>query len=186
MHRLREMGIPAEEARGVLSIFFIAGALTTAVALPRILALLVDSGQLGMLGNDAARVARAVDEGLRFTTPVPATVRVAQRDCEVRGRRIRAGSRVVILTSNLARDAALFPDPHRFDVTRVHDARARYLWYGAGPHFCFGFPLAQRELRMALGELAALPGRLRIVRRRAARGVLLPSYARLVVRLEER
>ena len=186
MHRLREMGMPVEEARGVISIFFIAGALTTAVALPRIVALLVDSEQMAGLGDDADRVARAIDEGLRFTTPVPATVRVAQRDAEVRGRRIRGGSRVVILTSNLARDAALFPDPHRFDAARVHDARARYLWYGAGPHFCFGFPLAQRELRLALGVLAALPGRLRIVRRRAARGVLLPSYARLLVRLEGR
>ncbi len=184
MFRLRGMGLALEEARGVISIFFIAGALTTAVALPRIVALLVDSGQMSLLRGDDARVVRAVDEGLRFTAPVPATVRIAARTTTVRGMEVRAGTRVVILTANLARDEALFPDPHRFDVDRVHDARSRYLWYGAGPHFCFGFPLAQRELRMAVGAIANVPGRLRVVRRRASLGVLLPSYAELVVRAE--
>jgi cytochrome P450 len=102
----------------------------------------------------------------------------------VGSRRIRAGERVVILTCNTARDARLFAQPDRFDISRVHDPRTRSLWYGAGPHFCFGFALAQRELHAVLAAIAAVPGTLRIVQRRAARGVLLPALARLTVRLD--
>lgn len=185
VHRLREMGLSSEEARGVLSIFFIAGTLTAAIALPRVVALLLDTGAMDSVRDDATLVAKAVDEGLRLTTPVPATVRIAARDVEVRGHRFRQGTRVVLLTSNMARDATVFADPHRLDIHREYDSRGRYLWYGAGPHFCIGFPLAQREMQLVVGLLAHLPRRLVIVRRRAATGVLLPAYALLELRLAQ-
>lgn len=184
VHRLREMGLSSEEARGVLSIFFIAGTLTAAVALPRVVALLLDTRTMDAVRGDPALVGRAVDEGLRLTTPVPATVRIAARDAEVRGHRFGEGTRVVLLTSNMARDASVFADPHTLDLHREYDARGRYLWYGAGPHFCIGFPLAQREMQLVVGLLAGLPRRLVIVRRRAATGVLLPAYALLELRME--
>jgi cytochrome P450 len=129
-------------------------------------------------------IPQAIAEGLRFITPLPATIRIATRDGRVGGRRIRAGERVVILTCNTARDAKLFPDPDRFDISRVHDPRARHLWYGAGPHFCFGFALAQRELHAVLETLALAPGMLRIVGRQASRGVLVPAFAHLHIRLD--
>lgn len=179
--RLKTLGCDAEQTRGVLSIFFVAGALTLGIALPRVVALLVDSGQLRQLRHDSALVPRAVDEGLRYTCPVPATVRIAAENTKLAGMTIRSGERVVIVTANLARDPQLFPLPEQFDVTRKHDARARYLWYGSGPHFCLGFTLAQRVLQYAVGSLAAIPGDLAIVSRKAARGVLLPSWARLQV-----
>jgi cytochrome P450 len=190
VRRLRDLGLAFDEARGVVSLVFVAGTLTTSAALPRLVALLADAGQLATLGaarraGDAAAVPRAVAEGLRFAAPVPATVRVAARDTRLGGRRVAAGTRVVLLTANMARDPALFPDPDRFDAGRVHDARARHLWYGAGPHFCLGFAVAQRQLAVALeavldgAEAAGAP--LRVVARRAARGALLPAYARLVV-----
>jgi cytochrome P450 len=184
VHRLREMGLTSEEARGVLSIFFVAGTLTVAVALPRVVALLIDSGAMDELRSDPTLVSRAIDEGLRFATPVPATVRIAVTDAEVRSHRFRRGTRVILLTANMARDHTVFPNPDRFDIHRRFDARGRYMWYGAGPHFCLGFPLAQREMQMVVGVLAQLPGRLRIVRRRAATGVLLPAWARLDLRLD--
>lgn len=184
VHRLREMGLSSEEARGVLSIFFIAGTLTAAVALPRVVALLLDTRAMDVVRNDLELVGRAVDEGLRLTTPVPATVRIAARDAEVRGHRFAQGTRVVLLTSNMARDARVFADPHTLDLHREYDPRGRYLWYGAGPHFCIGFPLAQREMQLVVGLLAGLPRRLVIVRRRAATGVLLPAYALLELRME--
>jgi cytochrome P450 len=184
VYRLREMGLNGEEARGVLSIFFVAGTLTAAVALPRVIALLVDSGNLEAIRDDTTLTAKAVDECLRLTTPVPATVRITAKDSEVRGHRFRRGTRVVLLTANMARDPAVFPRAGELDIHRTFDARGRYLWYGAGPHFCLGFPLAQREMHLVVGELARLPGHLRIARRRAATGVLLPAYARLELRLD--
>ncbi len=127
------------------------------------------------------RVALAVDEGLRYTCPVPATIRIAADDCPLGAVRVHAGERVVLLTANMARDPALFAEPDRFDITRSHDPRARYLWYGAGPHFCLGFTLAQRTLQYAVAQLAAVPGPLRVASRKAARGVLLPAWLKLMV-----
>ncbi|MEO7521386.1 MAG: cytochrome P450 [Gemmatimonas sp.] len=182
--RLKALHCSPEETRGVLSIFFVAGALTLGVAIPRLLALIIDSGQLRRLQADPSLVANAVDEGLRFICPVPATVRIAARDTKVGGRRVPSGCRVVIMTSNCARDSALFPNGNRFDVSRMVDPRARYMWFGAGPHFCLGFVLAQRTLAHVVRQVAALPGTLRVVRRSAARGVLLPAWSRLELGLD--
>jgi cytochrome P450 len=186
IHRLKELGLSFEEARGVISLIFLAGTLTTAASLPRIVALLVDSGQLAALRENRDAIPRAIAEGLRYIAPVPATVRIAARDLTLQGRGIRAGTRMVILTCNTARDARLFPDPDRFDPARVHDARARHLWYGAGPHFCLGFAIAQRELQLVLETLLAEPGELRIVRRRVGVRRLIAAYERLEIRLERR
>lgn len=179
--RLRRMGCDADETRGILSIFFVAGALTLGVALPRLIALLADSGQLALVTADPSLTARAVDEGLRYTCPVPLTLRLAAQEAMIGGVSVRAGERVVVLTSNLARDPQLFTDPARFDITRRQDPRARYLWYGAGPHFCLGFTLAQRALHEAVALLAAHAPALRVVRRQASRGVLLPAWRTLLV-----
>jgi cytochrome P450 len=179
--RLRTMGCTAEETRGILSIFFVAGVLTLGVALPRVIALLVDSRQLVLAHREPSLVGAAVDEGLRYTCPVPLTLRIATADTTLGGTLVRAGERVFVLTANLARDPQLFPEPHRYDITRAHDARARYLWYGAGPHFCLGFTLAQRALHAAVAQVAADHPSLRITRRRASRGVLLPAWRELHV-----
>ncbi len=177
--RLKALGCDAEETRGILSIFFVAGALTLGVALPRLVALLIDTGQLAKLRGEPALVPRAVDEGLRYTCPVPATVRISAHDTSIGGATVRRGDRVVILTANLARDPQLFPNADRFDISRPPDPRARYLWYGAGPHFCLGFTLAQRVLQYTIGALAVVPGGLRIASRCPARGVLLPAWQEL-------
>lgn len=182
--RLKALACNESETRGVLSIFFVAGALTLGVAIPRLVALIADSGAFGRLRDEPELVNVAVDEGMRFICPVPATLRVAAADTMLGGRRVRAGTRVLVLTANCARDDALFPEPNHFDITRRHDARARYLWYGAGPHFCLGFALAQRTLRHVVGELAQLRGTLRVEARTSARGVLLPAWSSLQLRLE--
>jgi cytochrome P450 len=94
---------------------------------------------------------------------------------------VHTGDRLVILTANLARDPALFPQPDRFDPTRAPNPKARYLWYGAGPHFCIGFPMAQRVLHAAVARLAQVPGPLRVTFRWPAHAVLLPAWRRLMV-----
>ncbi|TDC40811.1 cytochrome P450, partial [Actinomadura sp. KC345] len=57
------------------------------------------------------------------------------------------------------------------------------LWFGAGPHFCIGYPLAMAQIRMVARTLLDA-GPLRITRRSAARGVLIPTYRHLAVRVE--
>jgi cytochrome P450 len=183
IRRLRELGLSFDEARGVLSLIFLAGTLSTAASLPRIVALLVDSGQLAGLRGRPEAASRALAEGLRYIAPIPATVRIAARTTSVLGHDVAGGARLVILTCNLTRDAALFPRPDDFDASRVHDPRARNLWYGAGPHFCLGFAVAQREMLLALEALVNEPGQLRIVRRRIGLRRLLAGYSSLEVQL---
>lgn len=184
IRRLRDLGLSFDEARGVIGIIFLAGTLTTAAAVPRIVALLHDSGALPQLARDRAALASAISEGLRFISPVPATARIAARATTVQGRAIPANKRIVILTCNMARDPKLFDDPDRFDASRPANPRARNLWFGAGPHFCLGFAVAQLEIRMVLEALLDLGDTLRIVKRTVASNVLVPSYQRLDVRLE--
>ncbi len=184
VRRLRDLGLTFEEASGVISLIFIAGTLTTSAAVPRVLALLHDNGNLRGLKRERAGLANAIAEGLRFTTPVPATARIAARATSVQHVAIGKDERVVILTCNLARDEKLFPQADRFDPARVHPPRARHLWFGAGAHFCLGFSVAQLEMQLVLDALLDLDGDLRILRRRVASGVLVPAYARLDVRLE--
>jgi cytochrome P450 len=183
VRRMRELGLSFDEAKGVVSLIFLAGTLSTAAAVPRIVALLADTGALPALQRDRARLGSAIAEGLRFTTPVPATGRIASQATTVQGRAIPKDARVVILTCNLSRDGRLFPKPDLFDAMRVHDPSARNLWFGAGPHFCLGFAVAQLEVRMVLEALLDVPGELRIVRRSYARGVVVPAYSRLDIRV---
>jgi cytochrome P450 len=182
IRRLRESDLSFDEAKGVVSLVFLAGTLTTAAALPRIVALLIDGEMLPSLRRTEQWVPAAIAEGLRYVTPVPATMRTAQRDVHIGRRRFRRGERLIILTCNLARNARLFPMPDSFDPKRVHDSRARNLWYGAGPHFCLGFSLAQQQLQRVLETLTQGDGELRIVSRKFGRRTIVPSYRSLVVR----
>jgi cytochrome P450 len=88
--------------------------------------------------------------------------------------RVRPGQRVVIATHSCTRA------PGGFEPGRARDA-ASGLWFGAGPHACIGAGLARAEAAAVVGAvLDAAP--VRVVARRAARGVLIPTYRRLVVR----
>ena len=82
---------------------------------------------------------------------------------------------VVIATISCAR--AYGP----FNPDRPHPKELRQLWFGAGPHFCLGMPLAKAEIDAVLGMVLDLGG-VRVVSRRAARRVLIPGYRSLVVR----
>jgi cytochrome P450 len=118
---------------------------------------------------------------LRYTAPLPGTVRIASRDVEVDGMHFEQGARVVILTCNLARDRKVYPDPDRFDITRDCHPKFGRLWYGAGPHRCAGINLAQRELHAFLEALTGLGREIHVVERRAEKFALLPAYSRLVI-----
>ncbi len=93
----------------------------------------------------------AVEEIVRWATPVIHFRRTATRDVEVGGETIRAGQKVVLWYNSANRDERVFPDPYRFDVTRTPND---HVGFGAGgPHFCLGANLARREIRVMFEEL---------------------------------
>lgn len=184
--RMHTLEFTFEQATSLLVMMVMAGTLTISAALPRIVALLVDNGSFNQLANNPAGIPQAIDEGLRFVAPLPGTVRIVRSDAVVQGHKLTAGSRLLILTCNLARDSKLFPDPNRFDIARKHDPRARRSWYGAGPHRCPGLNLAQRQLHAILSAMTGTVSDIRIVKRRASVGALLPAYAQLTVQAADR
>jgi len=103
------------------------------------------------LRDDRRLVAPAVEEFLRWTTPVVYFMRTATRDVDVRGERIGAGEPVVLLYASANRDDDQFgPSADRFDVARSPN---HHMAFGFGPHFCIGAALARLEGRALLEEL---------------------------------
>ena len=92
----------------------------------------------------------AVEEILRWVSPVNHFRRTATEDVELGGKQIRAGDKVVVYYASANRDEQVFTDPFSFDITRQPNP---HLAFGAGPHFCLGAPLARLQLRTMLGEL---------------------------------
>lgn len=180
--RLKAAGLSLEQVRGVAGSLILTGTETTTTAVPRLVAILCDTGQFAALRSRRELLGAAIDEGLRCTVPSPVTVRSVARDCEVRGHSFRAGERVVIFTYNVLKDGAHFPHPRHFSPDRAYDPKLRRLWFGAGSRFCLGYGIAMREMRAVLGVLLSA-GDLEVRRRSRARGVLIPAYSRLEIRV---
>lgn len=116
-----------------------------------LLALLEFPEELRALRSDPALVPSAVEEILRWTSPVTYFRRTATRDTELRGQGIAAGERVTIWYPSANRDEEVFEEPFRFDVRRSPNP---HVSFGAGgPHFCLGANLARMELRVVFDEL---------------------------------
>jgi cholest-4-en-3-one 26-monooxygenase len=109
--------------------------------------------QLAVLAADPspARLARAVEEILRWACPVMHFRRTATRDIELGGRLIRQGDRVVMWYVSANRDEAVFQDPFLFDIDRHPNDHLSF--GGGGPHYCIGAPLGRLELRVLLHEV---------------------------------
>ncbi|MEL6983697.1 MAG: cytochrome P450, partial [Actinomycetota bacterium] len=104
------------------------------------------------LRSDPARyVDTAVEEIVRWTSPVIQFGRTATRDVTIGGQQIRAGETVGLWYPSANRDERQFDDPYRFDVGRTPNY---HVGYGHGPHFCLGANLARWELRAMFAELA--------------------------------
>ena len=106
-------------------------------------------GERDRLRADASLVPRWVEETLRYDNSTQALARVAARDLELHGEKIRAGDRVVLLVGSANRDERVFPDADRYDLLRDTSAS---LSFGQGVHFCLGASLARLEGRVALEE----------------------------------
>jgi cytochrome P450 len=107
--------------------------------------------QLARLQADPSLLNTAVDEMIRWTSPVRHFMRTAQADTEVAGQPIAKGDWLYLSYLAANRDPAIFEDPHRFDVGRAN--ADRHLAFGFGAHFCLGAQLARMELRTVFRDL---------------------------------
>jgi cytochrome P450 len=118
------------------------------------LALLDHPDQKQKLIDDPSLIASAVEEMLRWVTPVKSFARTAVKDCEIRGERIAAGDYLVMLYASGNRDEEVWgPTAGQFDVTRGADLS--HLAFGFGQHMCLGANLARLEARVLFEELLA-------------------------------
>jgi cytochrome P450 len=118
-----------------------------------LLALADRPDQWDLLAADPSLVGGAVEELLRFTSPIISFLRTATRDTEVGGQAVAAGEHVLMLYSSANRDEAVFgEDAEALDVTRRIDT---HLAFGFGEHFCLGAMLARIEARVVLEEVLA-------------------------------
>ncbi|HEY0106208.1 MAG TPA: cytochrome P450 [Rhizomicrobium sp.] len=129
--------------------FIAAGHETTRNALCGALAELVahpaELAKLRALRHNPAALRLAVEEAVRWTSPLTHQLRTATQDVELGGKRVKAGDWVVIWNNAANRDADVFADPYRFDIARSPNP---HLGFAYGPHFCLGANLARLELRI--------------------------------------
>jgi cholest-4-en-3-one 26-monooxygenase len=115
-------------------------------------ALLTNPEQFELLKSDPeGRIDDAVEEVLRWGSPVLHFRRTATTDTEIRGQEIKAGDRVVIWHISANRDEEVWSDPFTFDITRNPNPHVAF--GGGGSHFCLGANLARMELKLILTEL---------------------------------
>ena len=114
-------------------------------------ALIEHPDQRQKLIDDPSRIPTAVEEMLRWVTPIKNMNRTATRDVELRGEKIHEGDKVLMLYESGNRDERVFESPDRFDVERSPNDHVAFGGYGT--HFCLGAPLARLELRVMFEEL---------------------------------
>ena len=142
-----------DEMIRMLVLLLVAGNETTTTLIGNaVLALLEHPDAVARLRADPELTAAAVEEVLRYASPVQLDPRRATRAVELHGHRIEAGQIVVNWLGSANHDERVFTDPERFDVTRSEN---RHLAFGFGTHYCLGANLARLEAQVALRTLLA-------------------------------
>lgn len=140
-----------QEVLVTLLLLLVAGNETTTNLIGNgLLALLQHPDQLDRLRQDPSLIDSAIEEMLRFDSPVQIDSRTALVDQEIGGKQIRRGQQVLLLIGAANRDPEAFPDPDVLDLTRT--ARS-HMSFGRGIHHCLGAPLARMEGQIAFGKL---------------------------------
>jgi cholest-4-en-3-one 26-monooxygenase len=132
-------------------LFISGGAETTRTVIARGIAALCDHPeQWEAIAASPELVPQAVEELVRWVTPLNNFFRTAAADATIGDVTVADGDRVILLYPSANRDEAVFDDPYRFDVTRSPNT---HVAFGFGPHVCVGAPLARLELRILFEEL---------------------------------
>ena len=156
----------------MLRLLLIAGNETTTNLIGNgMLALLQHPEQLAMLQEDPSRIPAAVEELLRFDSPVQLDLRGVLEDCVVNGSRLRRGDAVLLAIGAANRDPDVFDEPERLDVQR---SKGSNISFGRGVHHCIGAPLARLEGRIAVEVLLKRFSSMRLLTDR-------PAFRRAIV-----
>ena len=169
------------ETLNMLRLLLIAGNETTTNLIGNgMLALLRNPGELERLRADPSLIPAAVEELLRFDSPVQTDFRGALEDCDVNGAPLRRGENIVLLIGSANRDPAAFEAPDRLDVGR---SEGSHISFGRGIHHCIGAPLARLEGRIVLEVLLERFASIRLLdeRPRYRGGVVLRGLESLPV-----
>ena len=169
------------EMLNMLRLLLVAGNETTTNLIGNgMLALLRNPEELERLRTDPSLIPAAVEELLRFDSPVQTDFRGALEDCEVNGAPVRRGENVVLLVGSANRDPAVFEEPDRLDVGR---SGSSHISFGRGIHHCIGAPLARLEGRIVLEVLLERFASMRLLaeRPRYRGGVVLRGLESLPV-----
>jgi cytochrome P450 family 142 subfamily A polypeptide 1 len=136
------------------------GAETTRTVIARTIIEMSRRPEQWQLLRDGADLGVAVEEFIRFVTPIHNMCRVATQDTEIAGSTIAAGDQLVLMYSSANRDPAHFEDPEELDVTRNPN---HHIAFGFGTHFCLGASLARLEIRILFEELLERASGFRLV-----------------------
>jgi cytochrome P450 len=124
-----------------------------------LLALIENPDQWARLRSDPSLVTTAVEEIVRWTSPVTHFTRFASKDTEIRGREIKEGQEVCLWYPSANRDEEVFSNADHFDVGRNPNDQ---IAFGKGEHFCLGVNLARLELRVTFEEITKRFGKVEL------------------------
>jgi cytochrome P450 len=134
----------------MLILLFVAGNETTTPHRDTVLTLLEHPEALARVRRDLELVPAAVEEVLRYSSPVQVDPRLATRDVEIAGTKVAKGETAICWLGSANRDETTFRDADRFDLDRKE---SRHLAFGFGTHYCLGSNLARLEAQIALRVL---------------------------------
>lgn len=143
------------------AVVLLGGVLTSAHLTGSALGLLLQHPeQMALVRADHSLIPRMLEEALRLESALQFMSRWTTQETELDGVRLPAGSLVLVLFASANRDACVFAEPERFDVTR--DNVKKHLGFGLGPHFCLGAPLARLEGDLSFRTLFTRLGEIRL------------------------
>jgi cytochrome P450 len=143
-----------DELVAICQVLLIAGHETTTCLIGNIVQLLLTHPEaLAAVRQSPQQLAGAIEEALRYESPVQVRTRVAVQDQELGGQHITKGQALLVLPGAANRDPRTFGDPDRFDIRRRPN---HHLAFGEGPHYCLGAALARLEARIAVETLLGM------------------------------